>query len=598
MGAIYGIFGESTLSEIDRMGERLVHRGAVGGAWSVSPKVNFGQRVEGPPDEAFTPPENPITFDGFIDNSVEIGSLIGRKTSVYSSDSDLIFELYQKRGPEGFCHISGQFALGIWDESKQSLILACDSWSTKSLYLTQAEGRYFFASEYKALLAIDSVSARPNREAIQYLQCTKYVIPGACCLADVHSLVSGTWIELSSSGISVYRYQNLKVDIPKRSDQEHVEAVRKNLIEAVRRQTQDFETIGVSLSGGLDSAVIVGAVKDVSPEKPLYTFTAGFGAGDRALEEAAEVVSHFRTLHHEVLLSIYDIPTLLPPTLWHMEEPIGGEEKIFYYITASEAAKHVPILLAGHNADALFGGMPRHLIVKLASIFPFLKNPLAEFYHYTQIGDLPRSILGKLLLVAYYKGRNILPPRVLDTNSMLQDSVFLRKSPQPLNELLKDAQLSGPNANSTIEKIHAACGVIFKSPFLDTDLVRSSFQIPDRLKILRLRQKYILRKAYVGLLPDNILNRKKGFLRLEHDKKFCDFLDGLAEDLLSPQAVTSRGLFEQDYVSRIRIRPRGGVYTTEQIYRLWSLLLVEVWCRLFIDGRGKYDSIFQKKVAK
>ena len=109
-------------------------------------------------------------------------------------------------------------------------------------------------------------------------------------------------------------------------------------------------------------------------------------------------------------------------------------------------------------------------------------------------------------------------------------------------------------------------------------------QIPDRLKIKGWRQKHVLRQAGAGLSPDAILNRKKGLLRLKHDKAFCDVLDAMADDLLTPAAVADRGLFNAAYVEKIRRRPAAGVYSTDQLYRLWSVLLTEMWAKLFIDG--------------
>ena len=121
---------------------------------------------------------------------------------------------------------------------------------------------------------------------------------------------------------------------------------------------------------------------------------------------------------------------------------------------------------------------------------------------------------------------------------------------------------------------------------MDLKVTACAFRMPDRAKIRGTREKYILRRAFEGLLPDVVLKRKKRLQRLKQDKDLTDTLDLLAEQLLPANAVASRGLFEPAYVARVRRRPRSGIYATEQAYRLWSLILTEIWCQLYLDGRG------------
>ena len=593
MSAIYGIFGEAHPSELQSMGARLRHRGAGGGIWSPSARVHFGRCIQPDPRAEFTPPVNPIAFDGFIDNRDLVAALLGqpRRHLMRSEDSNLVFELYQKLGPEALQHISGQFAVAIWDPRKQRLILARDSLAIRPLYVVHVSERYLFASEYKALLAIESVPASPNREAIQYLQRTKYVPPGSSCLADVYSVPSGgAYLELGGESNFTRRYRGTKIEHPQRSDEAHACILRESLLEAVRRQTIDRRVIGVSLSGGIDSAVTAAAVRRVAPDRSVHTFTAQLAGADSELSPAAAVASYIGAHHHEVFLPFEDLPALLPLVLWHMEDPIGREEKVLYYVVAREASKHVEILLAGHNADALLGGMPRHLVVKIATSIPLVRSPLQELYRYTQTGSVPRSLMGRALVYWHSKGKPIPPPSVYGAAGIPEPTCFERQAAQPLSALLQRSLFEGPNANDAIERIHAASGLTFNSPFLDADLIRCSLETPDRLKIQGVRQKYILRKASTGLLPEDILNRGKGLPRFKHDTRFCDVLDNLADDLLSRPALTSRGLFDPEYVARIRSRPRRRPYTTEQVYRLWSLLLTELWSRLFLDNRGAHPS--------
>jgi asparagine synthase (glutamine-hydrolysing) len=335
---------------------------------------------------------------------------------------------------------------------------------------------------------------------------------------------------------------------------------------------------------------VVAAVHQVAPDKPLHTFTTGFDPDDEAVADAQVVARHFGTRHHESYLTPDAVPALLPRVLWHMEDPIGREEELFLQVIAAEAAKHVPVLLMGENADSLFTGMPRHMVANVAAKVGLGAGPLEDFYRYTQSGRLPTSLFGKTLVALYYRGQAVPAPRVLGAATMPESAGLDRGAAQQLNELLRRSLLGAPNAYAALERICGGAGLAFNAPYFDGDLVQCALQIPDRLKIRGRQQKYILRLACRSLLPDAIAQRKKVMPRLRHDRALCDVLDRLADDLLAPQVVKSRGLFDPAQVDRARRRPSSGIYGTDQFYRLWTLLLTELWARLFLDGRGARPS--------
>ena len=128
----------------------------------------------------------------------------------------------------------------------------------------------------------------------------------------------------------------------------------------------------------------IGAIRHVAPDLRLHTFTVGFGSDDGGLLAAAEVARHFDTVHHEVTLTPDYLPGLLPQVVWHMEDPIGREEMVFWYLISQEAAKHVQMLLCGNLSDLLFAGMPRFIVPRTASSLPAVRAPLEEFYNCTQ----------------------------------------------------------------------------------------------------------------------------------------------------------------------------------------------------------------------
>lgn len=588
MSGIYGIIGEASSAELHAMGARLAHRGAHGKEWSISSTVHFGERVEATDTRNLVPSDYPIAFDGFVDNRNQLAELVGRNLAdaEYQTEADLVYEIVRKFGLDGLAHLNGQFALAIWDSDGQRLILARDALATRPFYYAKVGDRYIFASEYKALLAIDDLPVVPNRDAIQFVNSTKHALPNASCLEGIYPVPGGSWLAIGRSGTSTGRYYDLRVNIERRSEKHHAADLHSAILDAVRLQIERYDTVGLALSGGLDSVVTLAAIRAVGGDKSVHTFTAGHGADDDEIVGAKVASEAFNSEHHEIILNPLELPEILPRMVWHMEDPLGREEKVFHFMTAREAAKHVSILLAGHGADALFGGMPRHRIVRLASMMPFISRPLEEFYRYSQTGIQADTLIGRGMISLYYKGTQVPPPNVLGAAPLSSERIFPLETAQPLGEMLRRGIVEDANANSSTERIYSASGINFNSPFMEANLIRQAFTIPDGLKIHRLNQKYILRRAFDGMLPEALLKRKKSLTRLKRDNQLAVVLDGLADEYLSPSAVRSRGIFEPEYVEAMRQKPKSSTYGSEQMYRLWSLLLTEIWCRLFLDARG------------
>lgn len=596
MSAIYGILGDASMAEVRLMGTRLLHRGRDGGEWSVSGSVRFGERAHERGGRGWTPPSCPIAFDGRVDNREQLASLVGwRPESPASCEGGaLVFEVLRKFGPEGLSHVSGQFSLAFWDDERHRLILARDVWGSRPLYYARVSDRYAFASEYKALLALDDMIATPNRDAIQFVQNTKHPMPTASCLEGVSPVPGGSWVEIGDGRAAAHRFFNLNTRAERRSIDEHACDLRSAILEATRRQLSGYDAVGVSLSGGMDSAMTLAAIRRVAPEKTVHAFTAGNGPDDHEIQGASIVAERLGAVHHHILFDAQNLATLMPALVWHMEDPIGREERIVHFATAREAAKHVDVLFAGHGADSLFGGMPRHRLVKAATKFRLGRRPLEELFAYSQTGAQPRTLLGRALVHVYYRGRHVAPPNVAGASPASSSAGFPLDSVDPLSAVLRQGIMDDAPANSSIERLYAASGLEYSSLFMDTSVTQYAFGLPDALKIRGWTQKYILRRAGAELLPEDILKRKKSLTRLRHDAVVSDVLDDLAQNLLAPEAVHSRGLFEPAYVAGIRRRPAHSAYSSEQLYRLWSLILTEIWCRQFLDDRGRMPESLQE----
>jgi asparagine synthase (glutamine-hydrolysing) len=382
------------------------------------------------------------------------------------------------------------------------------------------------------------------------------------------------------------RYWDVAVRIADRSEADHAASVRTGFLEALREQTASKDTIGIALSGGLDSALVVAGMHQVASGKPIHTFTAGFGPEDPEMIGAGQVARHFGTIHHEILMPPEMLPEIIQPMVWHMEDTVGHEETAYLYVTTREAVRYVDTLFSGRKADMLFAGMPRHKLIKLAIALPPLRPVLREFYNFTQSGRPVRSPLGRLLVAAYYRGRTMPPAHILGVPDFPPPDPLPLGIEQPLNQKLRRDVFDEPVTMTATERLHSAFALHSNSPFMDFRMIDRAFEIPDRLKIHGLRQKHILRVACRGLLPSGVLARKKSLQRLRHDETLSEALEQIAGEILTPSAVEARGFFSMEHVAGVLRRRPGAAYSSMQIYRVWSLLLAEIWARIFLDRRG------------
>ncbi len=570
---------------MEAMGERLSHRGEESAAWSPAPGLWLGLRGARPAVDSGR--DSPIAFDGAIDNREELGALVGRPVDIRDRAGDglLAAALWESLGEEGLARIAGQFALALYDRKGRRLILARDRVGYAPLYFAVVGERLVFASEYKALLTLDAIPARPNRAALQTIQNTKWVRPGVTCLEGIHPVAPGSWLEVVDGRVSSRRYWDIPVQTADLDEAGHAARLRDSFIETLRMQAAPYDKIGVSLSGGLDSAVVAAGARAVAGSRELHTFSAGYGEDDKELVNAARVAREVGSIHHPVVLDPDDLPGLLPWMVWHLEEPIGREDIAYLFLAAREASQYVDLIVTGFGFDGLFAGLPRHRLMDLSIKYPILRRPLEEFFDYTFRSVEPRTLPGVALKKAYFRGKEFPAPQMLDTPALPPYSGFPRGGEQPLTNFLRRGFLVLPYQHP-VERLYAGVGMRMNAQHTNPGFLATAFSIPDNLKIKGGNQKYILRRACEGLLPPSILATGKSFNRLKHDTRMSQVLDGLADELLAPSVLDHRGFFQPGYVAKLRRRPADRPYSQERAYRLWSMLLTELWARRYLDHRG------------
>jgi asparagine synthase (glutamine-hydrolysing) len=538
VGALYGILGHADPSELRLLGDRLAHRGREAAEWSPGRDLLLG--IRGPRRLVDLQEHGPVAFEGAIDNRDEIARLLRRRAGDAVgpwSDAWLVFELVDALGPEALQRLAGPFAVACWHGSERRLLLARDRAGHAPLYFTAAGGRFAFASEYKALLALHGVTPAPDLDALQSLQVTGWMPAGRTGVLGVFPVAPGSYLEVRIGRLSSQRYWQPRSTLPAAAGIEVPLPRSEWLAGALGRQVAGYGRIGIAVHAAGEMAPLARAVRAVAGGREIHTVAAGRGADDQVLLEAARMARAFGARHHAVVLEPDDLQTLLPWMIWHLEEPGGGEEIAYLFTAVREAARHVSVLVSGFGLESSLAGGTGRRLADLERKYPILGRSLSG---------------GRALGAAYRRWRDSPAPRVLGAASPPAADPPRWTNPAPPHEC-------------AVERLYSAVGLRLGSPgtdpaFLDAVLSSSG--------------------------PWRFVRWRRGGVPFADRRSVSNALDRLAVELLSPGAVRERGLFEPSYVVSLLRRPQGQPYGEGQSRRIWSLLLTELWARAFLDGRG------------
>jgi asparagine synthase (glutamine-hydrolysing) len=577
LSAIFGVIGAATPTELAAMGERLAHRGATARSEEVAPGMHLGVVS----DDA-----------GEIHRQDGVTAVVDASPAgVHAGAGRRLFEAFLREGVRGLERSPGTFAVAAWDERSGTLALARDFVGVQPLHWCALPGGgVAFATEYKALLALERVPAVADLDAVQYLQERKTTPPGRTLLRDVHAVPPGAVLSLDRAGRVVGRadMQEVRLEVREQDEGTARAELARHYVDALRPLVEGRRRVGISLSGGIDSLSIAFVARRCAPDAELVGFTAGYGPGDPEIVTAARAMRTLGGRHEPVIVSAERLHELLPATVWHLEDPVGRTETVqMLEIGRAASAAGLDRLLSGMGSDALFAGMPKHKVLWLSQHLPPLRRDLQEFYELTQSGRKPGRPLARLMDLVYFRGRVPPVPAIRGAGKLPTGAPL----PAPDAEFLNRVLVAGVHEALSrslvrLERPLAAFGVGLASPFFDRALMQHAFTLPAGLKIRRGREKYVLREALRSIVPPDLLNVPKGIARLRHDREFAQALLSLADRWLTAPACERRGWFAADDVRRIRASLGRGRYHPEAAMRLWTLVGTEIWARRFLDARG------------
>jgi asparagine synthase (glutamine-hydrolysing) len=520
-----------------------------------------------------------LVFNGTIYNYRELrAELITRGYHFFSDgDSETILKAYAEWGEQCVQRLHGMFAFAIWDVRNQCLFLARDRFGIKPLYYGFAEQSFRFASTTQALLAGGALDTGIDPVALHHLFMLHAVVPAPrTILRGVRKLAPGHTLTVEASGRNhLRRYWQLQVNEPDPAmdEQYWVEAVRAALLKSVqRRKTVADVPVGVLLSGGLDSSLLVGLLAEAGQEH-LLTFSVGFedhpDEKGSEFEYSDQVVERFATDHHKFHVANAEVLRRLPEAVENMAEPMFGQDAVAFYLLAEQVSRQVKVVQSGQGADEVFGGYfwyPEMHRAKGSDLERFAPRYFdREHDEWLQMVD------------PAYAGPDYTAARVEQGLAAMGGGEYLnRVLGFDVTTLIVDDPVK------RVDNMTMAWGLEARVPFLDHELVELVASMPPEYKIGS-GGKHILKRIARGLLPDAVIDRPKGYFPVPALKyvrgEFLDFMG----DVLNSSACRGRGLYRRDYVERLLADPEHN-HTRLLGSKLWHLTALEFWLQQNLDA--------------
>ena len=436
--------------------------------------------------------------------------------------------------------------------------------------------------------------------------------------AGIRKLPPATLLVAEGGRIEERRYWRVPADVDRvASESEWAGRVRARLEESVRMQMVSDVPIGAFLSGGIDSSAVV-AFMSAHSDRPVKTYAIGFDGGGaetfyNELPYARQVAQLFRTDHHEILVRP-DVVSLLPRLLWHMDEPIADTAFITTYLVSEFARRDVTVILSGVGGDELFGGYRRYLgnhyqahfgrlppMLRRAALALGEKLPSDRHSPLLNAMRLAKGFLSTANLSFEERYRSyvqvfsadvaaeLLRQQRVAEPDPLGDAFRAATSSDDLNRMLSvDADTQLPDDLLLLtDKMSMAVSLECRVPLLDHELVELAARMPAGVKIRGGRLKHLMKASLKGVLPENILNRKKRGFGTPMGAWLKGDLAPLVRYLLSEESVKVRGLFRYAQIARlIAAHEANRLDGTDQ---LMTLLNLEIWARIYLDRREPAD---------
>jgi asparagine synthase (glutamine-hydrolysing) len=608
---------------VRRMAASIVHRGPDDEGFFVTPDVALGIRrlsiidvAGGHQPIATTDGAMTIVFNGEIYNFRSLRAELERSGRAFrtNSDTEVALAAVEVWGPEGIRRLEGMFALAIWDRRTRTLTLARDWLGQKSIYYAEVETGWVFASEIKALLALDLLPRRMNLEALSHYMSLRYLPDRNTLFEGISKVPAAHRVEVDATRRRFERYWKPAYEPKwKEGEAEVLEGLDGVLKQVVPEHLISEVPLGAFLSGGIDSSLVV-AYASLASSEPVRTFSIGVNDESQSeLPWARKVAQQYRTRHTEKVVEP-DLARISPAMVAALEEPVDPFAA-GVYIVSEITSKEVTVALGGDGGDELFAGYDRYLGQQLAETFASLPGPLRrkvlrplfrlvpESFGYKSFATKLRwldEMAEKGGVARYAESAAFLRfPHALK-GALFEEGLWRRLEPGA-SETLLETYFADGSATAFVDKmLHAdlmtrladhqlpivdrmamAHSLEVRNPFLDHRVAEFAMRIPAEWKMKARRIKYVTRKLGERYLSRELLYRKKQGFGFPLALWFRGALKGLMLKTVQESHLAADGIFRRDGMSRLVEEHLGG--RIDHNYRLWMIFNLELWYRHFME---------------
>ena len=598
-----------------RIAFRLVHRGpddigvyaeqSVGFAHSRLSIVDLSDHGHQPmssEDERFV-----LVYNGELYNAHELASELsglGRQFRGHS-DTEVVLAALVEWGSRALVRLEGMFALALWDNREQRLLLARDRFGIKPLYYQLTANGLVFGSEVKALLLSPEVEPRADWDGVHEYLHYGATLGARTAYSGIRKLLPGQRLEWCAAVTTTETFASIH-DVDESHDDyaSAADKVKCLLAQAVRSHLVADEEVGVFLSGGIDSSAIVAFGSQ--DRHRLRTYSAGFDfdQGASELPIARQVAERFGTDHHELHINGANMPAVIERLVAAHDAPFGDAANIPLFLLAEQVAGEVKVILQGDGGDEMFGGYPRYALLAsqrwLRALAPTARwaRPMVPKSsrwdrRLCKLENLnhPDPAMRMALLMSDQLG-SAQPMQVFsaDVRSSLAAADPFRRYKEhyrrlrcldPLQRALHtDAAIILPDVYfEKVDRATMAHGVEVRVPFVDTQLAAYAMALPASFKVGAWGKKRVLRQALRGIVPDTVLDRPKAGLKVPMAHWLRTSLADYLEAVLFDDGMRRTGLFDQPALSRcVREHKQGRRDNGKLLYKLLNFAL---WWRTY-----------------
>jgi asparagine synthase (glutamine-hydrolysing) len=631
MCGIAGKFNFDASRPIDReqlqtMTSMVAHRGPDAAGYFVGPGVGLGHRRLSIIDLSTgdQPLANEdrtvwVVFNGEIYNFAEIRTELESFGHYFRThtDTEVIVHAYEQWGDSAVDRFRGMFAFALWDERKRRLLLVRDRLGVKPLYYCTTDSGVTFGSEIKSLLADPDVPRDWSAEALDAYLTLQYVPCPQTMYRAIWKLPPGHMLVAERGRVSTKRYWDLTFtgDGHAGREEEYLEQLDALVSESVRLRLVSDVPLGAFLSGGIDSSAVVAAMAEQCAGR-VVTTTVGFDEqGFNELEYARTVARHLGVEQHEMIVRP-DIVDLLPKLAWHFDEPFADSSAVPTYYVSQAARQHVTVALSGDGGDELWAGYTRHRVEQWELTARRWLGPIGGTLAGRLANRVPLGVKGArsvrhlaLQPADAYARKHAYGQFEADARDALYSSDFTNQvrhadpfagfraayeacsSKDPLDRALYvDVKTYLVDDIMTkVDRMSMAVSLEAREPLLDHKLLEFAAAVPTSLKLKNGRSKYLLRRLLERRIPRAIVDRPKHGFEAPIGAWLRGPLAPMVDSLLLDGRLRDRGIFDDGAVAGLWRQHRDG--RKDHRHRLWSLVMLELWFRQFVDGQSSPATI-------